>query len=156
MLKWPHIVLFLLKTTTTGLKPNLYIAHSFTILNMMYQMKQFNFCMKILFTAVFLKKNVWDSYGSFLVYVSCHVIIKKTMLHVINHVDDLLQSKLTRLFSRMLLAKRRVKPEIARSTQLDAFPNTAQWLQIVGVSSRVAKVSSCLLQLLCLCIQVMA
>ncbi len=67
------------------------------------------------------------------------------MKHILDDGSDkfylvLLQSKLTRLFSKMLIAKNRVKPEIRRSTPLVAFPNTNQWLQIVGVSSRVAKV----------------
>jgi len=55
-----------------------------------------------------------------------------------------LQAKLIRLFSRMLIAKSKLRLR-SHVAELDAFPNTDQWLQIVGFTDLVLRV--CCLQL---------
>ena len=68
-----------------------------------------------------------------------------SILHLLlSNFLSALQAKLIRLFSRMLIAKSKLRLH-DHISQLEAFPNTDQWLQIVGFTDSALRVCMTLL-----------
>ena len=67
--------------------------------------------------------------------------VRKCVVYVVPAVFCVCyQSKLIRLFSRMLIAKSKLRLH-AYFSELEAFPNTNQWLHIVGFTDSTLRVS---------------